>query len=784
MKNETNYENKEYIKEILKDYYYDFKIIDDDKELVLSQNWIDFFKNIDNIFYEKVSKVIKYNIIHTLANDYNIILNKKEYYLNLKNFFINLINHFRDIEDLSNWGKIINDIFDLMIENLSVQKYIFNNKNTYYKDILMWSIKISSDDYSWFKSKEDKVYFYKNQNPPKWEFFDEKNVYLLSSNLKKNLTTYSKFIQDIHIKSLFNENIINIINKLQNIDYKIDVDLFINLFYNNNDIFNIIGKKDLYINIDNYRKYIKENINSYKSNQNQKDFNTWDITIQELNKYKKNKYLNSYEDENINMQNMLILRFIYNYDDSWISHNYIIDYRGRLYILGSISYISSKLLRILIKLNENYKIKKDNYYKYYVSSQIKNVYSIEEGIKIYDNINLYNKNELKNKILFDKIYKFESATISLDATNSMLQIIAIICKNEKVMKYTNLLPDNKRYDLMEYLIDCVLNELNDDNNIFINVYKNRQIYKYTIMLYIYGSTPLFTAKSFIEINKINWIHYKDLTTIMNFIINIFKKEFKCVDVLKKCISYYSKLSKYEEYYKFKTLLKDVEYSCPKRNKYFIKSGRKKNISISINIDSDKRSFEKKIKSSFVNIIHSLDSEICMLTRQILIDRYNIKSLSIHDCFIINVNDYKKCLESYNESLNKIMDISIDKVIDIKNEEYWDQSLKNSLKDDSNLKKYFLKNIINTNKGIDKVTKGITEELGVKGGDILSVNVEKWDGKKIRNNSYLMRLINESINKHTNSYKNCKKYIEELEKYKTFKENSIDIKNLNYTLKPE
>ena len=133
--------------------------------------------------------------------------------------------------------------------------------------------------------------------------------------------------------------------------------------------------------------------------------------------------------------------------------------------------------------------------------------------------------------------------------------------------------------------------------------------------------------------------------------------------MKSLVNTYYNLTKYYDKYEYNTINKKISYSCPKEKIININSNKKH---ISFSIDSEKKSFENKKKSSFVNIIHSLDSELCINTRIDLLNKYNIKSKSIHDCFIIHINHYEKCLECYNDNLYKIYNFNINKIIPIKN----------------------------------------------------------------------------------------------------------------------
>lgn len=88
---------------------------------------------------------------------------------------------------------------------------------------------------------------------------------------------------------------------------------------------------------------------------------------------------------------------------------------------------------------------------------------------------------------------------------------------------------------------------------------------------------------------------------------------------------------------------------------------KVNISFKI-VDIHNKSKEDKKRSCFVNIIHSFDSQICIKTRYKLLKK-KIKSLSIHDCFLVNIYNSKECIEIYNKELSTLLNTNLVKVID-------------------------------------------------------------------------------------------------------------------------
>ena len=68
----------------------------------------------------------------------------------------------------------------------------------------------------------------------------------------------------------------------------------------------------------------------------------------------------------------------------------------------------------------------------------------------------------------------------------------------------------------------------------------------------------------------------------------------------------------------------------------------------------KGSSNKKIHTgSLANIIHTLDSWICIHTRYNLLKYENISTLSIHDCYLFKISDADSVIK-YNK--NKLYDV--------------------------------------------------------------------------------------------------------------------------------
>ncbi len=765
----------------------------DDKSI-----WDLFFQEIENnhtLSDNNLKMILISEIRHTLCFDYNIIFFKKGFWLIKINILMKHIYEGIRNRCKFQWFQIMTAIMSALSKYFKIEKIdqlLFNKHH-----VKTWCLLIQDSDIQIIKQFENVgkgsfIYFDKEM-PPSWRYLDEKNVILRADNRRKpNITTLGKYIQDTHILSLFTKDLISYINELQKIKYTLDRKLFIDLFKNINLLDFYKPEKSSIIIIDDYENYLLNNMGNYLLDKD-KDESRFLKLVTKLVFKKPNLVKRDYTNV-ISDSDKGILNFLYNYDKKVsLRHNIFMDYRGRMYILGNISYISSKLLRCLVVLDEGKEIVKNDFYKYYVACLIKKPKSIAEGKLIYDKRYKYKK-KIKNNMYYLKIVKYCNGNISLDATASMMQIISLLTKSTKLMKYTNLTVSDIRYDIYEYLIEVITDKnykvkdnltFKDEKgfyNVFINYFKSKKLYKYCIMLYVYGSTPLYTAKSYLEINKIKSIHIKDLTYIISIIVNCFKDEFKSVQLIKSFIKTYTDLIKYETHYEFNTLLKRLSYSCPQGMKININF---KNINSSFNTDSQSSSYEKKIRSSFVNIIHSLDSEICILTRIKLLKEFNINSLSIHDCFLVHINDYEKCLYSYNSSMSKILDLNLDQIINniYKNKDEflnkWKPIYYSYLEENNKFLEKLIGKLIGKANKYAKLNDRIYEAIR----DIPNIAEENLNN--VRGNKNLMEALKTYLDEVLE--KNYEKYLENKKKLlgiADFKKEDFDSKNIKYSLKPQ
>lgn len=778
-------------------------------------------------------------------------------------------------------------------------------------------------------------------------------------NLNENIdfVSASKIFKENWLGNYTNKEYVQGINVQQCQGYKIDIDLFNIIAEKYYKTFESMSNTyvNCELNYDEYRKYKKIELHEEEKKdifkkvksiiKNPKNINLDKSVISLLIennvnsiKIKYKKLSNSIDNEidqfilqkkkndvEYHTCALMVLDFLKNYvKNDLIYHKMSIDFRGRVVIKSIFNYIASKCIRYLMYLPDNINSKElfDAHYNkhnfqamktyiemsemsmFYIARQIKKkVYTIKEGIQIYNEIfkSTNSIEDLKitpyNAPNLIKIYKYGAfATVSIDATASVCQIMSSLFKDEKMMLYTNVI-SYKSEDIYDYIIEKI--KIAVEDSMLINFLTERKIIKYTCMTYLYGSNAPNIADELKSMYKIN-LCTKDLIRVCSTIIKCFKINFSFITDVKKAISAYIDLIDVYKEFNFKILDKELSYNTvdkkeikfriktsevlsyiyklaekriyvfdkcvdinkikdiqlkkyinnilkKKENKinntpvfeYYsfdkIKDAIKnehnlvKNVILSINSllkktfyindkienkyvnyedknsslrknikyldefmekykdiilfnisfkteDKEKISFTKKKKSCLVNIIHSLDSQICYKIVNEL-KKENIAIKTIHDCFTIKLYNYEKVLKSYNKKLNMIYDTSIFDII-------------YDLKEISNrdIPKEVTINYINCNK--KEITqkyirlynnKNLNKKTSIYKKKDININIEKYIKDLFENiDSFVIENINKDIllkkkNILKRSLINIKRFNNE---NKNFKFNS------HYTLQPE
>ena len=80
-------------------------------------------------------------------------------------------------------------------------------------------------------------------------------------------------------------------------------------------------------------------------------------------------------------------------------------------------------------------------------------------------------------------------------------------------------------------------------------------------------------------------------------------------------------------------------------------------------DSDKVLTSKGVNSTFVNLIHAIDSRVLKLSRNILKKEYSIDTHGIHDCFLCNLKDAGIVIRVYNQQLMENNKLNIENILE-------------------------------------------------------------------------------------------------------------------------
>ena len=710
-----------------------------------------------------------------IENKNNNLTEKNDIILPLTLIFTNIANTLSDNYNEKIIRNILNKLFKCLIDiNILTKRFVLK-KETWLiildKSCLIKILTRATDHIVYNRLYK---YIFINKKPQDWFFLDNEGLIIKNTEMNINVPfiSVSNNILNQDFKSFINQNYLDKINKIQKIGYTINLDLFIYIFEKCNlaDFYTKV-KKEITISCDfDYDKYVDEilteKVKSLKKIEDKEKY---------INKLKEDLHKMSLDDitdrdNSITLVQLLVLWFIYDYnDEDKIYHLNTIEFRGRVSLAGIINYISDKLFRFLICIEDtnnsisDKNVDVDKYYIYYFANQYwnkeidsfqtaSNKYSeyikrFNDDKEILNDVLNNNNINITNKMNLIKIIREKgSANISIDATSSLLQIIGVLTKNIKLMTYTNVLVNEKSLDIYTYLIEKITFYLkgvddNNKNNIFTKndlyfkeYYINRKIVKYVCMTWLYGSTSKYIAHALKALYKLKNILLLDLTSISNKIIKVFMEFFPVINHVKSLFRYYINLlpPKMDICYnlidkklvynisstkkikisspiddnsdmkkenkniinKIKEEIKEIENKLSsiltlknksskiwtsdnfnslnkllaKKKKRILILEKKKTITVNVNItDFNNKDQKKKRRSFFVNAIHSLDSQICINLREKLLSQKGIESLSVHDCFLVNLKNYEQCLRHYNHELGWLLNTNfIDIISDLKN----------------------------------------------------------------------------------------------------------------------
>ena len=301
-----------------------------------------------------------------------------------------------------------------------------------------------------------------------------------------------------------------------------------------------------------------------------------------------------------------------------IYFNYKLDFRGRIYIAGSISPTSDKYLRDkLISANTNHKM------------------------------------------------------IELDATASVLQVMATICNSKKLAEISNLITDTQK-DPWTEIFDPSTITTEELDRALNSYYKNivtgknskrfdsksiddfrsvitRNVIKMTIMTLVYGSNPFSISKSFrgTPDESCTWKHATAVLAIFHF---KFPVEVKILGLIKKLNGLLIErfdvgLNVKNDYIEFSNT-----YPVIDDFKIAFTDSSNKRREVEIDICQNIVNKRKSNQALLANIFHNVDSQCCLSVSELFVKVYNLPILTIHDAFLINQCDVDRLKTTYNRSL--------------------------------------------------------------------------------------------------------------------------------------
>lgn len=489
-------------------------------------------------------------------------------------------------------------------------------------------------------------------------------------------------------KLFWSENLLNLINKLQQLAWTLDFPL----------------------------EYIKTDFTFKEDKVLFEPVTTWQ---------KKKKRKNDLKEKEDIVQHLHTRFFIEKFaaQNKHFYYPYTLDFRGRIYPLCSWGYsvTSSKKLRHCIRTPEEYILTESG--KFWLKVYLANILKIEENsyantVKVLDSKqdmlsdiiealpNNYTK-YLAKKIYEDINRGLSNILVQFDATSSVYQIIGIIINDKKLMDNTNLLDTNFQEnkpnlnfvykDIYSYIENiCKRNLPNDVYNIFMD----RALFKGLLMPLIYGKTmkkcvadlakhlhkiELLYISGELHKNKELYDLYKTMQSYpiksvlselpeplqQNFkeILNSADSQFEVFKWKKWYMSHvfynlvyntlyteFPKLQEFKDLFVGKTpIFKHSTYTTPY---YSFENKHRKTKTYRVELSSEKKKrrefsfleildvLEKKTTGEAANCVHSLDA---FIMHYILDHRDHAPIIPIHDCIMVHPNDADFILSLINEA---------------------------------------------------------------------------------------------------------------------------------------
>lgn len=435
-----------------------------------------------------------------------------------------------------------------------------------------------------------------------------------------------------------NGNIFKILNYVQHVPYKINVELL-------EDILNRPDKYFKSLNFDVYNITFKEYLDSI-------NFKIDNISGDSI---KKTLYY-GYKKEFLKLKNdcakiLNTLAFADIYKNHTIYFTWFLDFRGRMYSKGwPLSPQGDELSRSLLLLDDMGIIAKEDLKD--INFIIKS--KIDSNKK--KNKNIFETNEL---LLMLKMGLHNRCKVGIDVKASAFQILGLILKDEDLLAYTRFFKndtlDNKELDLYDFFSQHLKEK---------GIDLERDHCKKILMTLVYNQQGRSRAKYIMDVYMSkrggdSEISFSEALRISNTILKVAEKLWPKLINFQTLISSLAKSLALNNkvlgipIYKTICVLKHKYYQTVDKRVTIMKGADKKRMSLSLRYPvTGKASYQKYCIATLPNIIHSLDASLALLTiEQCMID--GIKIFSVHDCFYVHPSNIKKVQMYYHNACKKV-----------------------------------------------------------------------------------------------------------------------------------
>jgi hypothetical protein len=267
-------------------------------------------------------------------------------------------------------------------------------------------------------------------------------------------------------------------------------------------------------------------------------------------------------------------------------------------------------------------------------------------------------------------YTSNSKVIEMDATASVLQILATISCSIKLAKITNLMseePINTWSSMHNEIINTDKDKQQEILNTYFSNNKNvkrfniddiydtidiidRGIVKFTIMRILYGSNPYQISKDIKAEYDIPKLSYKHILLIYASFSYHYNEEINVLNIIKLINTNLMKVKESVIYVNnYFIIFENTYYKKIKESiKFEDRNNKIREVEITI-VDKTRLDKRKSTNASFLNLFHSINSGVCLSIIETFLNK-NKFLLTTHDAFIIYESDSTLLLKEYNKEL--------------------------------------------------------------------------------------------------------------------------------------